>query len=163
MSPRVEEILNNCNSEKRIELVNQLDNATDLFDLITNYNWGDGFELPLAVMQHKECDLGIALMLFWENDYPQLYYFDPKSEFLTTNYESDEEIEYKIAFCKTVVEGIRSGNFKKGPNEYDTGCFGEHLHPADSRKAKIRKGNTKFKLQEFEEPFLRPYFVEVND
>ena len=30
-----------------------------------NYNWDDGFEIPLAIINNQFCDLGTALMIFY--------------------------------------------------------------------------------------------------
>lgn len=160
MNPTVERIINQCNSKERFECVEKLDIEIDLYSLMENYNWDDGFEIPYTVVTHKKCDLGLALMLFWEFDEPQLYYENPKSEWLYSRYEKESEIKFKIEFCEQLINGIRNGNFKKGANEYDTGFFGEHLYFGDERKTKIRKLKTKKALEKYEEIFLKPCLVE---
>ena len=63
-----------------------------------NYNWDDGFETPYTVVTHKKCDLGLALMLFWEFDEPQLYYENPTSEWLYSRYEMRVRLNLKQNF-----------------------------------------------------------------
>lgn len=33
--------------------------------IIVNYNWDDGFELPLEIIQHQNCELATALNAFY--------------------------------------------------------------------------------------------------
>lgn len=160
MNQTVENIIRQCNSKTRIDLVKKIDNSEDLFSLIENYNWDDGFELPFVVVSHDKCDLGLALMLFWEFDEPKFYYENPKSKWLFSDYEDEKEIEFKINFCNILIEGIKNNQFKKGPNAFDTGFFGEDLYPENDRKSKIRKMKTKRALEEYEEAFLKPCLIE---
>ncbi|UJF25223.1 DUF4274 domain-containing protein [Suttonella sp. R2A3] len=158
----IDNILNRCPNEKRIALVKALDNPADLFTLLCQYNWDDGFELPYAVVTHEQCDLGLALMLFWEEAIVQLYYFNPDKYWLNTSASNHEGRLYELNFCKVIVDGIRTQAFKKAVNEYDTGFYGEHLHPENERKAKIRAYKTRIALRrgEFEPVFLQPCFIE---
>ena len=33
-----------------------------------NYNWDNGFEIPYNIINNKNCDLGTALMIFYDAD-----------------------------------------------------------------------------------------------
>lgn len=50
------------------EKKNLLDEATDSVELdefIDIYQWDDGFEVPFFIMQHRNCELGTALKMFY--------------------------------------------------------------------------------------------------
>ena len=106
MNENIKNIIYKHNSEERVDLVKKLSKSIDLFALMEQYNWDDGFEIPYTVVSHEKCDLGLALMLFWEIDEPGIYYENPESEFLFNKYEDPKEIDFKIKFCKTLIEGI---------------------------------------------------------
>lgn len=41
-----------------------LSDETALWEIINEYNWDDGFAVPLAVVRHPKCDRALALRLF---------------------------------------------------------------------------------------------------
>ena len=141
----------------RAELASTIKDETALYRLAEEYNWNDGFEVPLAIVQNQACDLGLALMLFWEIDEPKLYVKDPDSEFLASpDYVPESQQQAKLEFCRILTEGLRESRFAHGANQYDTCFFGEELFEDGSRQAKIREIKTRKALQEYEECFLRP-------
>ena len=36
--------------------------------IAANYNWDNGFEIPYNIINNKNCDLGTALMIFYDAD-----------------------------------------------------------------------------------------------
>lgn len=139
---------------RRLDLTRSINDVNLLRQLVENYNWDDGFAIPVEVVKHPLCDLGLALLLFWEYDTPRMYYQDPVS--IINEYDSEEEKQHKISFCEILISGIRNGTYKAGVIKYDTGFFGEGLYPGDERKQRIREIKTKKAREQYEEVFMRP-------
>ena len=51
--------------EEKPGLVAALQSSEDLYALLDDYNWDDGFEVPRAVAEHPACDLAVAIRLYW--------------------------------------------------------------------------------------------------
>ncbi|ALC04511.1 hypothetical protein CDES_00115 [Corynebacterium deserti GIMN1.010] len=61
--------------DKLPNLVAALPDESALWELMSQYNWDDGFIIPLAVSSHPRCDRALALRMFWElDDSAQLHY-----------------------------------------------------------------------------------------
>jgi hypothetical protein len=60
-------------SEAIAKAVTQLRSAEELQHYLWHYNWNDGFEVPLLIADHPECDLGVAMTLFWLSDGQRFY------------------------------------------------------------------------------------------
>ncbi|OLF09016.1 hypothetical protein BLA60_20720 [Actinophytocola xinjiangensis] len=131
-------------------LVGELVTVEQLRAVVAEYNWDCGYEVPAAVVAHPACDRGLALLLFWE--------FDDGHVFVDGTSEGRSGVDDPMGrrYARTLVDGLREGRFPSGSTVYDTGCFGEHLHPAGSGKARLRELRTRRKLTEFPEAFLRP-------
>lgn len=131
-----------------------------LRELLENYNVDDGFAVLLAAVRHPRCDRGLALWLFWEADEAaQHYYADPEE--LAEAYGSlaryePEDYADLVAYCATLVDGLRSGAFPSGRNAFDTGFFGTDDPGLTDRQRAIRAGRTKAAQRDFEDAFLRP-------
>lgn len=134
--------------QPRIDDIRQMKNASSLMKLMQTYNWDDGFEIPLTVITHSSCDLGLALFLFWELDEVRSYYRGEESD--------NAADEYRLAFCKTLVEGLIKGKYKAGSNKYDTGFYGEHLAPEGSAVHELRALRTRRAKEHYPDPFLYP-------
>jgi len=91
--------------QERIALVKSIDSADELYTLLDHYNWDDGFEIPMVIADHSECDLAIAIKLYWlsEADYW---------------YESDEEVDQfsksHYEFSRLITERLLSGYYEIG-------------------------------------------------
>lgn len=133
--------------QQKIDDIRQMKSAASLMKLIQTYAWEDGFEIPLTVITHASCDLGLALFLFWELDEARSYY---RGE------EQDEADEYRLAFCKTLVEGLMKGKYKAGSNKYDTGFYGADLAPEGSAVHELRALRTRRAKEHYPDPFLYP-------
>lgn len=118
--------------------------------MVAEYNWDCGYEVPAAVVAHPACDRGLALLLFWEFDDGHVFLDESFSDWSAAGDPAG------MRYARTLSDGLRDGRYPSGSTVYDTGCFGEHLHPAGSGKARIRELRTRKKLQEFPEAFLRP-------
>ncbi|MCT2582966.1 DUF4274 domain-containing protein [Actinophytocola gossypii] len=136
--------------EECARLVGELVTVEQLRGVVAEYNWDCGYEVPAAVVAHPACDRGLALLLFWEFDDGHLFLDESSSD----RPAADDPAGRRYA--RTLFGRLRDGRYPSGSTVYDTGCFGEHLHPAGSGKARIRELRTRRKLEEFPEAFLRP-------
>ncbi|MGY0011615.1 DUF4274 domain-containing protein [Bacillus anthracis] len=60
----LEELLHNTNKEDTISRIKNIDNPIILHCFATNYNWNNGFDIPNAILENKDCDLGTGLLMF---------------------------------------------------------------------------------------------------
>ncbi|WP_231910999.1 DUF4274 domain-containing protein [Corynebacterium suranareeae] len=138
-----------------------LSDETALWEIINEYNWDDGFAVPLAVVRHPKCDRALALRLFWDiDDTAQIHYSDEESAIaeLYASTEENDPVEFGriMDYCTTLVEGLRKQTYPRGANRFDTGFFNLDDEALTERQRKICAGKTKFALKNFEEAFLQP-------
>ena len=58
-------------SENTKETIDEIKGITDselLHIIAGNYSWDNGFEIPYSIINNKKCDLGTALMIFYDAD-----------------------------------------------------------------------------------------------
>ncbi|GAB3161369.1 DUF4274 domain-containing protein [Myceligenerans halotolerans] len=134
----------------------------DLWNLMSHYNWDDGFAVPLAVAQHPRCDRALALRLFWELDDTARIHLSDEADALRESFSTEmthepEEFERVVTYATTLVDRLRRGDFPDGRNEYDTG-FMTVDDPAGQTEGqrKIRAIRTKRAQLEYDDTFLRP-------
>jgi hypothetical protein len=60
----LEELLYNTNKEETISRIKNIDNPIILHYFAANYNWNSGFDIPNAILENKDCDLGTGLLMF---------------------------------------------------------------------------------------------------
>lgn len=66
-----EYIYNLIYGEDKENIINTIDGIEDaklLHIIAGNYNWDNGFEIPKSIINNKYCDLGTALMIFYDAD-----------------------------------------------------------------------------------------------
>ena len=61
-------ILYSESNDKAVELVKSINSEDELFVLLDNYNWDNGFEVPEAIITHPNCTLSVALLAFHRAD-----------------------------------------------------------------------------------------------
>jgi len=54
--------------ESTIRQINKIVDNELLHIIAGNYNWDNGFEIPYAILNNNNCDLGTALMMFYDAD-----------------------------------------------------------------------------------------------
>lgn len=69
-----------------------------------NYNWDNGFEIPQVILDNAQCDLAIALLLFYRADGAG-YLFD---KFYT------ESLSQWAPFIKGLYKSILDGKYRRG-------------------------------------------------
>ncbi|MCU5438823.1 DUF4274 domain-containing protein [Bacillus cereus] len=60
----LEELLHNTNKEDTISRIKNIDNPIIFHCFAANYNWNNGFDIPNAILENKDCDLGTGLLMF---------------------------------------------------------------------------------------------------
>lgn len=163
MDPAVERVLHHQPDEHADAAVRVADltDETQLWELMTHYNWDDGFAVPLAVVHHPRCDRGLALRLYWElDDAAQIHHSDEQHALRETY---DVEARYQpddfaalVAYCTTLVQGLRDETFPIGRNSFDTGFFGLEDPELTERQRSRKALATSVAERDYEEGFLRP-------
>lgn len=65
---RLSNILYSESMAEAVKLVQSINAEDELFILLDNYNWDNGFEVPEAIITHPKCTLSIALLAFYRAD-----------------------------------------------------------------------------------------------
>ena len=65
---KLSNILYSESNAEAVELVKSINSEDELFVLLDNYNWDNGFEVPEAIINHPNCTLPIALLAFYRAD-----------------------------------------------------------------------------------------------
>lgn len=65
---RLSNILYSESMAEAVKLVQSINSEDELFILLDNYNWDNGFEVPEAIITHPKCTLSIALLAFYRAD-----------------------------------------------------------------------------------------------
>jgi Domain of unknown function (DUF4274) len=64
----LEELLNKTDLKEQVSILKKIDNPLLLHYFIENYNWDNGLDIPNIIIDHKECDFGTGLYLFYHAD-----------------------------------------------------------------------------------------------
>ncbi|WP_195469816.1 DUF4274 domain-containing protein [Clostridium sp. D43t1_170807_H7] len=56
------------NKKDTIDDIKDITDSELLHIIAGNYNWDNGFEIPYSIINNKNCDLGTALMIFYDAD-----------------------------------------------------------------------------------------------
>ena len=65
---QIADILYSESNTKAVASLKQLQTEEELFVLLDNFNWDNGFEVPKAVFNHSKCSLSVALLAFYRSD-----------------------------------------------------------------------------------------------
>ena len=60
----LEELLYNLEKEDVISELSNIDDPLVLHFFAANYNWDNGFDIPKALLENENCDLGTGLLMF---------------------------------------------------------------------------------------------------
>lgn len=155
-------IEHDCAEHERLPaLVAALPDEDALWELMSAYNWDDGFAIPLAVVSHPRCDRALALRMFWElDDTAQLHHGDEaaaiREEYADGADRDPDAFRTLLAYCSTLVAGLRDQTFPHGRNRFDTGFFALDDPTLTERQRALRAAHTKRARQQFEDHFLDP-------
>ena len=100
-------ILYSESNDKAVELVKSINSEDELFVLLDNYNWNNGFEVPEAIITHPNCTLSVALLAFHRADGIQ-YLLEGEAVFANRLSKSWED------FIKEVYNNILRKQYPKG-------------------------------------------------
>ncbi|MGL5150835.1 MAG: DUF4274 domain-containing protein [Clostridium sp.] len=64
----VHKLLYSENEEQIISEIKGISDSKLLHVIAGNYNWDNGFDIPYSIINNKSCDLGTALMIFYNAD-----------------------------------------------------------------------------------------------
>ena len=104
---QIADILYAESNVKAVASLEQLQTEDELFVLLDNFNWNNGFEVPKAVLIHSKCSLSVALLAFYRADGIR-YLLEGEAAFanlLSTEWED---------FVKNVYTKILRGQFPSG-------------------------------------------------
>lgn len=79
--------------------------ADELRQLALAYNWDDGFALPARIIEHANCDLAVALEIFWLADAATVYLGDARQSPLNAEWHR---------FAQTLAKQILEGRYVAG-------------------------------------------------
>ncbi|MEW9677298.1 DUF4274 domain-containing protein [Lentibacillus sp. L22] len=60
----LEQLLYNTDENDVIIQLGNIDNPLILHFFAANYNWNNGFNVPMAILENENCDLGTGLLMF---------------------------------------------------------------------------------------------------
>jgi hypothetical protein len=100
----ITEHLYNDTIPQAIKFIENLDDEESLFAYASEYNWDDGFAIPQAILQNKNCSLNVALFIFHAAD-GTLYLEDKNNAEGTKNW---------FTFVSNLYNRILKKEFPKG-------------------------------------------------
>ena len=100
-------ILYSESNDKAVELVKSINSEDELFVLLDNYNWYNGFEVPEVIITHPNCTLPVALLAFHRADGIQ-YLLEGEAIFANRLSKSWED------FIKEVYDKILKKQYPNG-------------------------------------------------
>lgn len=65
---QIADVLYAESNDKAVASLEKLQTEDELFVLLENFNWNNGFEVPKAVLNHPKCSLSVALLAFYRAD-----------------------------------------------------------------------------------------------
>ena len=104
---QIADILYAESNAKAVTFLKQLQTEEELFVLLDNFNWDNGFEVPKAVLSHSKCSLSVALLAFYRADGIR-YLLEGEAAF-----ENPLSEEWE-GFVKDVYTKILGGQFPSG-------------------------------------------------
>lgn len=103
-------LIDDFDIEERVRRVASLETGAELQLLANKYNWDDGFALPTAIADHPNCDLGVALTLFWLAEAQSWY----TGEIEPSSFNADW-----VEFCRLISNRIQGSYYAPGPTGFE--------------------------------------------
>lgn len=108
---RLSNILYSESKAEAVKLVQSINSEDELFILLDNYNWDNGFEVPEAIITHPNCTLPIALLAFYRADGIR-YLFEEEDTFKNRLSKSWD------IFIKKVYDNLLKERYPSGSISY---------------------------------------------
>ena len=125
---KLSDILYSENKSEVVKLVQSINSEDELFVLLDNYNWDNGFEVPEAIITHTNCTLSVALLAFYRAD-GLLYLFEGEDAFANPLSKSWKTFIKEI-YDKILKEYYPIGNISYYPEITNIQKFKlKKLHP----------------------------------
>ncbi len=96
----------------KVDDIKALKTSLELREVLRDYNWDDGYEIPHAIAEHPQCELGIALELFWLAGAIAVYL----NEVEPTPWRREW-----IDFCEQLTARILAGTYKPSLFKFEGG------------------------------------------
>ena len=109
---KLSDILYSENKSEVVKLVQSINSEDELFVLLDNYNWDNGFEVPEAIITHSKCTLSVALLAFYRADGLR-YLFEGEDAFANPLSKSWK------TFIKEIYDKILKEHYPIGNIAYD--------------------------------------------
>ncbi len=103
----ISDILYTESNAKAVSYINSLQTEDELFVLLDNYNWDNGFEVPTEILSNPHCTLSTALLAFYRAD--GYRYLSEGDSIILNRLTKDWEI-----FLKSVLRRILNKEFQIG-------------------------------------------------
>lgn len=110
---KLSDILYSENKSEVVKLVQSINAEDELFVLLDNYNWDNGFEVPEAIITHTNCTLSVALLAFYRADGLR-YLFEGEDAFANPLSKSWK------TFIKEIYDKILKEHYPIGNISYDS-------------------------------------------
>ncbi len=111
--PFVEELPEARWDFRRQELRSEVSDALELHAFVLNFNWDSGTEALEWVLDHQECDVATACLIFALGEPGCFYWKVEKGEKL------NEQESRHWGFLKAVEQRVGAGHFKQGQVAFD--------------------------------------------
>jgi len=108
---KLSDILHSESKAEVVKLVQSISSEDELFVLLDNYNWDNGFEVPEAIITHPNCTLPIALLAFYRADGIR-YLFEEEDTFKNRLSKSWD------IFIKKVYDNLLKERYPSGSISY---------------------------------------------
>jgi hypothetical protein len=110
---QISDILYTESNVKAVSYINNLQTEDELFVLLDNFNWDNGFEMPQAVIDHSKCTLSIALLAFYRADGIR-YLLDAEATY-SNSLSKEWEDFVKDVYDKIIRKKFPNGNITFQP------------------------------------------------
>ncbi len=110
---KISDILYTESNAKAVSYINSLQTEDELFVLLDNYNWDNGFEVPQAVINHSKYTLSIALLAFYRADGIR-YLLNAEAAFANSSSKEWEDF-VKDVYVKIFRKRFPNGNISFQP------------------------------------------------
>ena len=122
------DILRSESNTEAVKQVKSIKTEEELFVLLDNYNWDNGFEVPEAIITHTNCTLSVALLAFYRAD--GLRYLFEGEDAIANSLSKSWETFIKEIYDKILKEHYPIGNISYDPEITNIQKFKlKKLHP----------------------------------
>lgn len=104
----VKALLYDADNDEVKRTIFQTEDQEILYVYAYNYNWDNGFDIPQLVLDNEQCDLSIALLIFYRAD--GLSYLADKSD--------NVNLPQWSFFIKKLYDSILMGKYQRGEIEF---------------------------------------------